>query len=240
MILATYNIHRCKGGDGRVDPDRIVSVLKELNADIIALQEVESSVNAGFDMLGHLASAMHMTPIAGPTLARGAGHYGNALLTRFQILHQRSIDLSVAGCEPRGAIEATLDCERHPFSVVATHLGLRPAERRAQVQQLLRLFQPELQGPAALLGDINEWYLWGRPLRWLHVYFKETPSPRTFPARWPMFALDRIWVRPRAALQRLEVHDTPLARLASDHLPLKAQLATEALDSFGTEMRRSG
>lgn len=233
MILATYNIHRCKGGDGRSDPDRIVEVLREIKADIIALQEVESQTSAGFDMLGYLARAMGMASIAGPTLERGTGHYGNAILTRFNIIERRSTDLSVPGREPRGAIEALFDCERHPFSVVATHLGLRPYERRAQVQRLLKIFQPELQGPAALLGDINEWYLWGRPLRWLHLYFKETPSPRTFPARWPLFALDRIWVRPRAALRHLAVHDSPLARLASDHLPLKAYLAVEALDEFG-------
>lgn len=229
MILATYNIHGCKGGDGRIDPDRIVEVLKELKADIIALQEVESSASAGFDMLVHLARGAGLTAISGPTRACGVGHYGNALLTRFDILGQRSIDISVPGCEPRGAIEAMLDCEGHPFCVVATHLGLRPSERRKQVQRLLSIFQPEFQGPAALLGDINEWYLWGRPLRWLHVYFKETPSPRTFPARWPVFALDRIWVRPRAALLRMEVHDSRLARLASDHLPLKAYIAPEAL-----------
>lgn len=239
MILATYNIHRCKGGDGRVDPDRVVGVLKEIKADIIALQEVESNASAGFDMLGYLARSMDMAFIAGPTLQGNIGHYGNGLLTRFKILEQRGTDLSVPGHEPRGAIEAVLDCGRYRLCVVATHLGLFPSERRTQVQRLLKIFQPEFQGPAVLLGDINEWYLWGRPLRWLHVYFKQTPSPRTFPARWPLFALDRIWVRPRAALRHLEVHDSPLARIASDHLPLKAYLAAEALDEFGAGVMSS-
>src|SRR3569623_795906 len=229
MILATYNIHRCIGGDGRLTPESNVEVMKEIDADVIALQEVESRATAGFDMLGHLASAMGMHSIAGPTLVRGEGHYGNALLTRLDILDRRSIDISVPGCEPSGAIEARLRCDGREFCVVATLLGLRPSERRRQVQQLLNRFRPDLQGPAALLGDINEWYLWGRPLRWLHIYFKSTNAPRTFPARWPVFALDRCWIRPRAALARLEAHVSPAAHIASDHLPVMAHILTDAL-----------
>lgn len=229
MIIATYNIHRCIGGDGRFAPERIIEVIKEIDADVLALQEVESRVTAGFDMLKHLAAAVGMRAIAGPTLMRRDAHYGNALLTRLDVLDRRTIDISVPGCEPRGAIEAHLRCGDRRFCVVATHLGLRPSERRRQVKQLLNLFRPELQGPAALLGDINEWYLWGRPLRWLHLYFKNTPAPRTFPARWPVFALDRIWIRPRAALAKLEPHVSAASRIASDHLPVKGSILIEAL-----------
>lgn len=229
MILATYNIHRCIGGDGRFAPERIIEVIKEIDADVLALQEVESRAAAGFDMLGHLAAAVGMRAIAGPTLMRRDAHYGNALLTRLDVLDRRTIDISVPRCEPRGAIEAHLRCGDRRFCVVATHLGLRPSERRRQVKQLLNLFRPDLQGPAALLGDINEWYLWGRPLRWLHIYFKNTAAPRTFPARWPVFALDRIWIRPRAALAHLETHVSAVARIASDHLPVKAHILIEAL-----------
>src|SRR3569833_4033337 len=229
MILATYNIHRCIGGEGRLGPERKGDATKETDADVIALPEVESRATAGFDMLGHQASAMGMHSLAGPTLARGEGHYGNALLTRLDILDRRSTDISAPGCEPRGAIEARLRCDGRVFCVGATHRGLRPSERRRQVQQLLNRFRPDLQGPAALRGDINEWYLWGRPLRWLHSFFKSTNAPRTFPARWPVFALDRIWIRPRAALARLEAHVSPAAHIASDHLPVKAHILTDAL-----------
>src|SRR3569623_1717679 len=229
MILATYNIHRCIGGDGRFAPERSVEVMKEIDADVIALQEVESRATAGFDMLGHLASAMGMHSIAGPTLVRGEGHYGNALLTRLDILDRRSIDISVPGCAPRGAIEARLRCDGRVFCGVATHRGVRPSERRRQVQQLLNRFRPDLQGPAALLGDINEWYLWGRPLRWLHIYFKSTDAPRTFPARWPVFALDRIWIRPRAAHARHEAPRRTPARGPTQTLPVKAHILTDAL-----------
>jgi endonuclease/exonuclease/phosphatase family metal-dependent hydrolase len=74
------------------------------------------------------------------------------------------------------------------------------------------------------MGDINEWFLWGRPLRWMHKHFQETPAPATFPARYPVFALDRLWVKPRTLLREIAVHATPLAREASDHLPLTAEL----------------
>jgi len=75
-----------------------------------------------------------------------------------------------------------------------------------------------------LLGDINEWVLWGRPLRWIRRHFEPTPHRRTFPAGFPVLALDRIWMRPRSRLHKIEVHDSPLARSASDHLPLTAEL----------------
>src|SRR3569833_2068029 len=174
MILATYNIHRCIGGEGAKKHERNREGEKEENSTRKDEAGDGSRATAGFDRLGHLASAMGMHSIAGPTLVRGEGHYGNALLSRLDILVRRSIDISVPGCEPRGAIEARLRCDGRVFCVVATHLGLRPSERRRQVQQLLNRFRPDLQGPAALLGDINEWYLWGRPLRWLHIYFKST------------------------------------------------------------------
>jgi endonuclease/exonuclease/phosphatase family metal-dependent hydrolase len=75
------------------------------------------------------------------------------------------------------------------------------------------------------MGDVNEWFLIGRPLRWLHRHFKNVPAPATFPARLPLLALDRIWVKPRAMLLSIQRHDTALARLASDHLPVVAHIA---------------
>jgi len=73
-----------------------------------------------------------------------------------------------------------------------------------------------------VMGDLNEWYLWGRPLRWLHAKFAVTRTPPTFPARRPMLKLDRIWAHPTSALQSLKAHRSALARVASDHLPLVA------------------
>ena len=221
--IASYNTHGGIGRDGHFVPKRIADVLKEVDADVIALQEVENRAT-GFDMLDYLKGETGFEAIAGPTLLRRGADYGNGLLTRFKVLSVQRINLCVERCEPRGAIDVELDCGGTPMRVLATHLGLRPAERREQVQQLLHLFRERPDDHSVLLGDLNEWFLWGRPLRRLHRFFKETPSLATFPAALPVLALDRIWAHPRAMLRRLQVHKTPLARLASDHLPLVATL----------------
>jgi endonuclease/exonuclease/phosphatase family metal-dependent hydrolase len=89
---------------------------------------------------------------------------------------------------------------------------------------LLELCQEPFPGTSVLMGDLNEWYLWGRPLHWLKKWFGIIPEPATFPACFPIFALDRIWVHPLKDLLTIQIHDTPLARRASDHLPLKATI----------------
>lgn len=226
LTLATYNIHGCVGTDGRYDPDRVVAVINELDADVIALQEVESRAHRGCDLLAWIGEATGFDAVAGPTLMREAGPYGNALLTRARIEAIRRLDLSVANREPRGAIAAHVTWGRCRILVVATHLGLKPAERRLQILQLLQLFQGHDRGPAVLMGDLNEWFLWGLPLRWLRALFGRTPEPRTFPSRWPLFALDRIWVTPTTCLRHVGVHRSPRAREASDHLPVKALIST--------------
>lgn len=223
LRIATYNVHRAIGADRRTDPDRILAVLREVDADVYALQEVEAH-DSGADMLEWLGKQLGYQSIPGTTLERHDGLFGNGLLTRWPVHDKRLADLSWRGREPRGAIAADIDCGGRRLRVVATHLGLRPAERRDQVQQLLHLFRERPHERSVLLGDLNEWFLWGRPLRRLHRHFRATPSPATFPARMPFLALDRIWAHPRAMLRRVQVHKTPLARLASDHLPLVATL----------------
>lgn len=219
--LVTYNIHACIGGDGRFDPGRTVEVLRELNADVVALQEVEHHNVNGRDMLDYLSAESGLTAIAGSTSFRETRHYGNAVLTNRSILAAKRIDLSLPGYEPRGALDIVLDCNSQHLRVVATHLGLAPWERRCQVRQLISLFEARPADTSVLMGDLNEWFLWGRILRWLHAHFKPTPHYPTYPARRPFFALDRIWVNPRSRLLKLEVHTTVMARAASDHLPLK-------------------
>jgi endonuclease/exonuclease/phosphatase family metal-dependent hydrolase len=223
VTLASYNIHGGVGSDGRFDPLRTLQVLQTLGADVIALQEVVFRHSTGRETLAFLAEETGMHAVAGPTLLRHDAHYGNALLSRWPVLAEHRLDLSFPGREPRGAIGATIACGGvKRLQIVTTHLGLRPAERRYQVQRLLELFDAERAVPAVLLGDLNEWLLWGRPLRRLHAYFKETPAPATFPARFPLFALDRVWVRPRRALVHLAANVSELARRASDHLPVTA------------------
>jgi endonuclease/exonuclease/phosphatase family metal-dependent hydrolase len=224
ITVSTYNIHACVGMDGRFEPQRIIAVLREINADVVALQEVEHHSIESYDLLDYLAAKTGMTAIAGPILLRATRHYGNALLTKLSISTVDRIDLSMPGREPRGALDVTLSCNGQRLRIVATHLGLSPRERRQQVLRLLALFESGSADRYVLLGDLNEWLLWGRPLRWLRRHFAPTPQPCTYPARFPLFALDRIWVYPRTALVKLEIHCSSLARLASDHLPLEAVL----------------
>lgn len=220
--IASYNIHGGIGIDRHFVPKRIVGVLSELRADIIALQEVESR-RTGFDMLAYLARETGYEAVAGPTLFHESGDYGNGLLTRYPVLATRRVDICVAGCEPRGAIDVEIECGE-PLRVMATHLGLRPAERRDQVQRLLAELGDEKPMPTVLMGDLNEWFLWGRPLRWLRAHFEHTRAPATFPSSFPVLALDRIWVKPRHLLRGLSAHSSRLARRASDHLPVVAEL----------------
>ncbi len=223
LRIATYNVHRAIGSDGRTDPARVLAVLREIVADVYALQEVEAH-DDGADMLAWLGCELGYQAVPGTTLKRRDGHFGNGVLTRCPVNQKRITDLSWRGREPRGAIAVDVDCSGARLRVVATHLGLRPAERRDQVQQLLQLFKEHPHERSVLLGDLNEWFLWGRPLRRLQRHFRSTPAPATFPARAPFLALDRIWTHPRAMLRGLAVHRSALARAASDHLPLVATL----------------
>jgi endonuclease/exonuclease/phosphatase family metal-dependent hydrolase len=218
LTVGSYNIHGAIGGDGRCDPNRILRVIRELNADLIALQEM-----LGLDRLESFARQTGFEPIAGPTLLRAGQDYGNALLTRLPVRQVRRLDLSVPGWEPRGALDVVLGVGPRPLRVLATHLGLRPAERRRQTRQLLRQLQEFDTGDATLLlGDCNEWWPWSRPLRWLNDWFAQAPAPATYPARYPLLGLDRIWLRPPWRLLAVHAHRSPLARQASDHLPVVA------------------
>lgn len=221
ITVASYNIHLGIGRDGHLKPQRIAAVIKELQAEIVALQEVALGA-PGFNMLEYLGRACGMSAIAGPTLVTPHGEYGNAILTHCRATEVRRLDLNVARREPRGALDVEFDCDGRRLRLIATHLGLRPAERREQIRRLLRNVRDVRPTPTVLIGDLNEWFLWGRPMRWLRPHFKRTPAPPTFPAGWPLFALDRVWVNPRQALRRVAVHASALARIASDHLPLTA------------------
>jgi endonuclease/exonuclease/phosphatase family metal-dependent hydrolase len=225
LRLCSYNIHCGIGRDRRFSEKRILDVLREVDADVIALQEVESRAS-GVDMLELLAKELGFHAIFGSTLLRPDGHYGNGLLARCRcIVRSELVDLSWRRREPRGAISADLDFgEGRVLKVVATHLGLRPAERRQQVERLLGLFTWHEQERAVLMGDVNEWFLWGRPLRKLHEYFDRTRAVATFPSRRPVLALDRLWTHPGSILLGLQAHSTPLSRVASDHLPLVANI----------------
>ncbi len=224
VTVATWNIHAAVGIDGHFSPQRIADVLRQTNADIVALQEVPLGGTHWPDVLVLLCRILGRVGVAGTTFSVGGRRFGNAVLSRFPVLRTRCIDISFGAREPRGAVDADLHCHGSPLRVIATHLGLRAAERRMQVARLLQAFDTD-EMPVLLMGDVNEWFVWGRTLRTLVSHFQPVPAPATFPSFWPVLALDRIWIRPRHRLVQVRTHATPLARRASDHLPLVAHIS---------------
>lgn len=228
ITVASYNIHRCIGTDGRCNPERIAQVLHQLDAAVVALQEVDSHGDEGTQsrQMSYLAQACGLCAIPGPTIQHEERHYGNVLLTHSPPVAVRYLDLSIPGREPRGAIDADLTIAGETVRVIATHLGLRAAERRFQVKRLLELLaQTMISHPVIVLGDINEWAPFRCTLRWLNAHLHKSAALRSFPSCFPLFALDRIWVRPSDALLSTCVYNTALTRIASDHLPVKATIA---------------
>ncbi len=226
LEVATYNIHCCVGLDRREDPGRILAVIREMGPDILALQEVEFARAA--HQPDFLSSATGYEVLLGPTLQRRGGSYGNVLLVRPRIQDVRRIDLSVPRREPRGALDVVLDIGGYPLRAITTHFGLSIAERNIQVARLLKALQGGPNHPILLLADINEWRPGASVLRRLSQFFGGSLSIHTFPARYPVLALDGIWARPTTALCGVRVHASPLARVASDHLPVRGSIVLEA------------
>lgn len=224
LRLVSWNIHSCVGTDKRYDPGRIASVLAGLEADVIGLQEVDwrTPQYEGVDQLAYFARMLGMTAIAGPNLCDHRGEFGNALLTRLAVEEIKHLDLAQPGREPRGCIDARLCHEGQTIRAMVTHLGLRRFERGAQLNQIAKyLDASEPTTVRCLLADINEWLpplLKSSP----HVsrHFESVCTSRTFPAKSPAFALDRILLSPRPDDINYAPCRTALCRLASDHLPL--------------------
>jgi len=230
LTVASYNVHGCVGTDRRRDVARVARVLRELDAQVIALQELDFHPDdlVRPEPIATLADLSGYQAIWAPTERSGSDHFGNAILTTLPIRSARTLDLSYKHCERRCALDAELEAGATRLRVIATHLGLRPSERRYQVQKILSsTTDDEGETLTVLLGDINEWFLPGRPLRWLHARFGYGPSVRTFPAQFPLLSLDRIWAHPPAALSHVRAHSSGEARRASDHLPVVAELAMQ-------------
>jgi endonuclease/exonuclease/phosphatase family metal-dependent hydrolase len=218
LRVASYNVHGCVGFGNVRDVERIGNVIIELGCDTVGLQEVFA--------LDLLKQQLNMQVIEGAPHKWHDRHVGNALLTRRKVLQVRHHDWSWTGHEPRAALDVDLEVGGETVRVIVTHLGLRPYERRFQVRKILELIkQTRIEERIVVLGDINEWLPLSRPLRWMHELLGRSPAERSFPARWPLFALDRVWVRPRHALLAFGAHRSPLAAQASDHLPVKAIVA---------------
>ncbi len=227
MKVASYNIHKCRGVDGVTRPDRIVEVIRELGADVVALQEVDRRFGRRDGLLdpSEIERETGMRLLVQSDVAHRHGWHGNALLVRRHPVSYRRSRLKLPGGEPRGAIVAELDLGEGEFRVIAAHLGLLRRSRVDQVNALMAAFLDLPPMPTILLGDLNEWRSRGRSaLRGLEPAFGVAPSILSFPSRRPMFPLDRILGWPTGLITDLAVHHSWLARQASDHLPLTAKM----------------
>ncbi len=224
--IASYNIHKCVGTDRRFDPDRIASVVAELDADIVALQEVDERTGdrQGLLDLKALERATGLIPLWVQPTVRSHGWHGNLLLARSRIV-QEIRPLNLPGLEPRGALIADLTINGVSLRIIAAHFGLLRRSRSRQASVLLEAAHSAIQ-PTVLLGDLNEWRVKSRSsLSNLLPHFGPVHAPLpSFPSRFPLLALDRIMAKPASLISSIEIHQTPLSRVASDHLPVKACL----------------
>jgi endonuclease/exonuclease/phosphatase family metal-dependent hydrolase len=223
LTVATYNVHRCIGSDGRHDPARVAEVVRELDADVLGLQEVavRSAGPGAVDQLDHLARAAGLEAVGGPTAVHGPSTCGNGLLTRLPIVSVAHRDLSVPGREPRAALDVVLAAGARRLRAIVTHLGLLRRDRRVQAARLIDVLGGQDAELVVVLGDVNEWLPRLGCVGRLDARLGRSSTVRTFPASRPLFALDRIWVHPCDVLSGVRAHATPLARVASDHLPVR-------------------
>ncbi|WP_323036633.1 endonuclease/exonuclease/phosphatase family protein [Pararhodobacter sp.] len=229
LTVGSYNIHKGVGSDYRRDPRRTISVIRELAADIVALQEVDRRFGdrRGVLDLQALNDATGLSPIPlSDRLAELAhGWHGNLILFRNAQFESAHV-ISLPGLEPRGAIVANLTYRGHRLRVIAAHLGLLKGSRKTQSQRLAEEIGDD--SATVMMGDLNEWRQGeGCSLTALKAGLKAEENAQTvpsFPARRPTLSLDRIIGCTAAQITNLRPHDTPLSRLASDHLPIRADI----------------
>ena len=241
LRIVTYNVHRCRGIDNRERPGRIVDVLREVDADVVALQEVLSISGATRekDQAQFIAEELGLNHVAGENRKLKGGSYGNVVLSRFPMRLVRNHDISVRARERRGCLHTDVDVAGadtvHVFNV---HLGTAYLERRHQGRRLVEeeiLSNQELKGARIMLGDFNEWTR-GLTTRLLRAHLKSVDvknylqRAKTFPGLLPVLHLDHIYFEDRLELKGLTVHRTRKALVASDHLPLVADFGLPAAE----------
>ena len=216
--VLTWNVHSCIGTDRRFDPERVRDIIHALAPDVAALQEVDSrrDLRDGFDLLGNTLGS-HSAEVR--TVRTPDGDYGHMLLSRWEITSWIHHDISFKRREPRSLIEASIATDAGTISVLAAHLGLSLGERRQQATTRAALADAD-KLPTIILGDFNEPTTFGTAHRLLGAKFRSIGRPATFPSRWPVLGLDRIWFEPAFELVASGVHRE--GRVASDHLPLWA------------------
>ena len=227
LRVVTYNVHKCRGLDGRTSAARIAEVVGEIDADVIALQEV----------LEHQAETisadLHLPYALGENRKHRGYGYGNVVLSRHPIRETRNYDLSVRGREERGCLRADVAVDGTLLHVFNVHLGTALIERRHQGRKLIApelLNDAGIESPRIVLGDFNEWTC-GLATRLLRSHLASADvrqhlrRSRTYPGVLPFLHLDHIYYDPLLRLERLALFRTRKALVASDHLPLLGEFA---------------
>lgn len=229
--IATYNVHRCRGMDARTMPQRVASVLAGLDADVIALQEVVGASQRRAGQAAELGAALGMGWVMAPTRHLRGALFGNVVLTRFPVRQHVQYDLSWKTCEPRGAqrVDVAID-DQHVLHVYNVHFGTSLGERRVQAEKLAGIVhENRAPGASVVLGDFNEWArglatdILSKRLESLDLT-KHLPKKRSYPGFFPLFHLDHIYYKGRVEVMQVELVRTRQALMASDHLPLVADL----------------
>ncbi|MCB2053289.1 MAG: endonuclease/exonuclease/phosphatase family protein [Geminicoccaceae bacterium] len=222
MRVVTYNIHRGAGLWRRRNLDRVAAVVRTLDADIVALQEIE--VRPGTpsgDQVRHLADTLGMHAVEGPAMRDEHGTYGNAVLSRLPVENSRSSLFIIEGGEPRSIVEMDVGWgSGPPLRVLATHLDLQRAARARQLEEVIDFIGACDEAPLVLMGDLNEWWPWSGGMARLGECLELLAPAATFPSFLPCLALDRIALRGCRAVSPPRAYREGAARHASDHLPL--------------------
>lgn len=242
--IATYNIHKCIGLDRRVSVDRIGRVLRELDADVVALQEVviereRSRRRKHSDQAELLGEITGLQSIVGAAIDRPGHVYGNVVLSRLPIVGFENFDISASRREPRACIRVDIALDGgQVIHVYNTHFGTSHPERVEQSKLLVESGILEGSHPEhaqVLAGDFNDWFS-GSPTRLLGDHFHEATRrlKPTYPAVAPVVRLDRIYVNKHVRVRRIEAHKSRLALVSSDHAPILAVLDVEAQPAEST------
>ncbi len=225
LRFASYNIHKALGLDGKRDPERIITVLREVDADIIALQEADRRFGQRASVLPRAAiddTPWKFVPVA--KQARSVGWHGNALLIRRKFDFSEGNALDLPALEPRGAVMGEIVADGHSLRILGAHLDISGLRRSDQVRALLKDCAKRKKMPTAIMGDFNQWGRLTGAMRAFGISWQIITPGASYPAARPVAKLDRIVTTTDWDYVDSGVHHSALAARASDHLPVWADL----------------
>ena len=239
LRVATYNVHGCVGMDKQRSESRIADVVARLKADIVGLQELDQNRarSAAVDQAGAIAKQLGWHHFFHPAMRRAEELYGDAILSRYPIAVRHAVELPGNPpwyCrETRGITWAEAETPLGLVHIVNTHFGLGRRERIAQAELLMSvawLGSMTADMPVIVLGDFNSvpwspaYKLIARQLRDVRRLVGSSVSFRTYPTSFPALAVDHIFISAVFRATGMYVHRDAVARVASDHFPLVADL----------------